>query len=251
MVTEPRAGWPTRTEGAPPVWLDASFSDLLQRHPALAAMRRYLPPSPAAEFPGRDGLETLPSSYADRGYGALFYALVRALMPKSCVEIGLFRGYSLLMAAAGLRDNGAGAITGYDLFEDYPYRHAQRAQVAQQIVDSGLAAWATLRQADVHAVHEHWSAVDYLHVDVSNTGETYRAVFEHWAPKVSQVILLEGGSRERDNVDWMLQYGKPAIVPALAGLRRDYPEWSISVLEPFPSLTVALKTPAAAGRAAS
>ncbi|MDP2321431.1 MAG: class I SAM-dependent methyltransferase [Acidobacteriota bacterium] len=251
MVTEPRAGWPDRSAGSPPVWMDPSFSELLHQHPVLGTIRRYLPPSSASVFAGRDEIETLPSSYADRGYGLLFYALVRALMPKSCVEIGLFRGYSLLMAAAALRDNGAGAITGYDLFEDYPYRHAQRAQVAQQIVDSGLAAWATLRQADVHAVHEHWGAVDYLHVDVSNTGETYRAVFEHWAPKVSQVILLEGGSRERDNVDWMLQYGKPAIVPALADLRRDYPEWSISVLEPFPSLTVALKTPAVADRAAS
>lgn len=245
MVTEPRAGWPTRTAGASPVWLDASFSDLLQRHPALAAMRRHLPPSPAAAFAGRDGLETLPSSYADRGYGSLFYALVRALTPRSSVEIGIFRGYSLLMAAAALRDNGAGAITGYDLFEDYPYRHAPRSQVAQQILDSGLADWATLQQADARVVHEQWDAVDYLHVDVSNTGDTYRQVFQHWAPRVSQVILLEGGSRERDNVDWMLQHGKPAIVPALADLRRDYPGWSISVLEPFPSLTVALKMPTA------
>lgn len=251
MVTESRAGWPARRAGAPPVWRDPSFSDLVQRHPALGAMRRYLPPSSASVFAGRDDLETLPSSYADRGYGLLFYALVRALMPKSCVEIGLFRGYSLLMAAAALRDNGAGAITGYDLFEDYPYRHAPRPQVAQQIVDSGLAAWATLRQADVHVVHEHWDAVDYLHVDVSNTGDTYREVFAHWAPRVSQVILLEGGSRERDNVDWMMQYGKPAIVPALADLRRDYPGWSISVLEPFPSLTVALKTAPLAGPDAS
>lgn len=251
MVTESRAGWPDRTAAAPPVWLDPSFSDLLHRHPVLGAMRTYLPPSPASVFPGQAVIDTLPSSYADRGYGLLFYALVRALLPKSCVEIGLFRGYSLLMAAAALRDNGVGAIAGYDLFEDYPYRHAQRAQVAQQIIDSGLAAWATLRQADVHAVHEHFGGVDYLHVDVSNTGETYRAVFEHWAPKVSQVILLEGGSRERDNVDWMLQYGKPAIGPVLADLRCDYPEWSISVLEPFPSLTVALKTPAAGGRASS
>lgn len=250
MVTEPRAGWPTRTEGAAPVWLDASFSDLLQRHPALAAMRRYLPPSPAAEFAGRDVIQTLPSSYADCGYGPLFYALVRALLPRSCVEIGLFRGYSLLMAAAALRDNGAGMITGYDLFEHYPYRHAQWSQVALQIIESGLADWATLQRADARVVHEQWDAVDYLHVDVSNTGDTYRQVFEHWAPRVSQVILLEGGSRERDNVDWMLQYRKPAIVPALAGLRRDYPEWSISVLEPFPSLTVALKT-APADRATS
>lgn len=249
MVTELRAGWPDRSAGSPPVWMDPSFSDLLHQHPVLGPIRRYLPPSSSSEFAGRDELETLPSSYADRGYGRLFYALVRALMPKSCVEIGIFRGYSLLMAAAALRDNGAGAITGYDLFEDYPYRHAHQPQVARQILDSGLAAWATLQQADARVVHEQWDAVDYLHVDVSNTGDTYRQVFEHWAPRARQVILLEGGSRERDNVDWMLQYGKPAIGPALAELRRDYRGWSISVLEPFPSLTVALKAAPAGGAA--
>lgn len=246
-MSAPRAGWPDLTAGGPPVWLDPSFAELLRRHPALGALRRYLPSSePPSGFTGQAVIDTLPSSYADRGYGPLFYALIRALTPRVCVEIGIFRGYSLLMAAAALRDNGAGMITGYDLFDDYPYRHAHRPQVAQQILDSGFVPWTTLQQADVRTVHEQWQAVDYLHVDVSNTGDTYREVFAHWAPRVSQVILLEGGSRERDNVDWMLQYGKPAIGPALADLRRDYPEWSISVLEPFPSLTVALKTAALA-----
>lgn len=222
--------------------MDSSFTALLRRHPALDAMHRYLrSPSSPFEFEGQPGIESLHSSYANRGYGSLLYALTRVLKPRQCVEIGIFQGFSLLNAAAALRDNGAGSITGYDLFDDYPFRHAHRPQVSQQILDSGLAAWTTLDQADVTAVHEQWDAVDYLHVDVSNHGDTYRQVFEQWAHKVSQVILLEGGSRERDNVDWMLEYRKPAIGPALDDLRRAYPEWSISVLEPFPSLTVALR----------
>jgi hypothetical protein len=65
---------------------------------------------------------------------------------------------------------------------------------------------------------------------------------------VHQVIVLEGGSHERDNVDWMLQYRKPAIVPALGVIARAYPEWSLSVLEPFPSLTIAVKAAAMADR---
>lgn len=240
-MTEPRAGWPERNSGRPPVWIDASFTDWLRRHPELGVIERYLPAASTPAFDGEDRLAALQSSYAERGYGRLFYALIRTLTPRQCVEIGIFQGFSLLTAAAALRDNGAGVIAGYDLFADYPYRHAHRPQVSEQVKASGLEAWTTLQHADVGEVHEHWDAVDYLHVDVSNHGDTYRQVFAQWSSKVRQAILLEGGSRERDNVDWMLRYGKPAIGPALDDLRAAYPEWSISVLEPFPSLTVALR----------
>lgn len=220
--------------------MDPSFTVLLRRHPELAAMRRYLPSDTAPfTFEGQPVIEALQSSYAGRGYGSLLYALIRVLKPRRCVEIGIFQGFSLLTAAAALRDNGAGTIAAYDLFDDYPYRHAHRPQVSQQILSLGLEAWTTLHRADVAEVHEQWDAVDYLHVDVSNHGDTYLRVFEQWSHKVSQVILLEGGSTERDNVAWMLQYAKPAIVPALEDIRRAYPGWSISVLQPFPSLTIA------------
>ncbi len=248
-MTGSRAGWPVGNADQPPVWMDPSFSRLLASHPALHAVRRYLPSADfSAEFEGQADIAALQSSYADRGYGALIYALVRVLRPRRCVEIGLFQGFSLLTAAAALRDNGAGTITGYDLFEDYPYRHARQDQVARQVVESGLSAWTRLQQADVAAVHGQWDTVDYLHVDVSNTGDTYRQVFAQWAAKVTQIILLEGGSAERDNVDWMHQYGKPAIAPTLAGIRLAHPEWSVSVLEPFPSMTVAVKAAALPGR---
>jgi len=228
--------------------MDPSFADFMRRHPWLAAVREYLPSSAAPAFEGQAAINAVQSSYIDRGYGSLFYALVRTLRPRQCVEIGIFQGLSLLSAAAALRDNGAGAIAGYDLFDDYPYRHADQSQVARQVVASGLEAWTSLHRADAAAVHEHWESVDYLHVDVSNTGDTYRQVFAQWSGKVRQVIVLEGGSRERDNVDWMLQYRKPAIVPAVAGIARAYPEWSLSVLEPFPSLTIAVNVAATTGR---
>lgn len=220
----------------------------MRRHPELAAVREHLPPSSAPAFEGQVTINALPSSYVDRGYGALFYALVRILRPRQCVELGIFQGLSLLSAAAALRDNGAGAIAGYDLFDDYPYRHADESQVARQVIASGLEAWTTLHRADAAAVHEQWEAVDYLHVDISNTGDTYRQVFAQWSGKVRQVILLEGGSRERDNVDWMLEYRKPAIVPAVAEIGHGYPQWSLSVLAPFPSLTIAVNAAAMAGR---
>ncbi len=145
-----------------------------------------------------------------------------------------------------MRDNGAGKITGYDLFDAYPYRHAERDQVTRQVARSGLQDWVAIEASDIDDVHERWESVDFLHVDVSNNGDTYRRVFDHWSRRVRQVIVLEGGSTERDNVAWMLRYQKPAIAPALADLERAHPGWSFTVLAPFPSLTVAFNRTAAA-----
>jgi hypothetical protein len=238
-VTQPY-GWPGRTVDGPAVWLDPSFDDLIRRHPEFAAVRTHLPASASADgFDGQPDLRGLRSSYATRGYGSLFYALIRVLKPLCAIEIGLFEGFSLLSAGAALRDNGAGRISGYDLFDRYPYRHADRDQLARRIAQSDLESWVTIEDSDAADVAARWTAVDYLHVDVSNTGDTFRQVFSQWSGKVRQVILLEGGSGERDNVAWMRQYGKSAIAPAIADLRREYPGWSFSVLEPFPSLTIA------------
>lgn len=227
-----------------PVWMDPSFADLVRRHPVLDAMRRYLPASAAStSFDGQREINALQSSYVARGYGSIFYALIRALNPARAVEIGIFEGFSLLSAAAALRDNGGGRLAGYDLFDAYPYRHADREQVSRQIVASGLEHLVEIQFCDERNVHERYDFVDYLHVDVSNNGDTYRRVFDQWSHKVRQVILLEGGSAERDNVDWMRRYEKPAIAPALAEITERYPDWSLNVLQPFPSLTIACHRP--------
>lgn len=233
-------GWPDSSVEGHPVWVDPSFVDLVSQHPELHALSGYLSSTATSViFEGQSEINALQSSYAVRGYGSLLYALIRVLKPLRAVEIGIFQGFSLLSAAAALRDNGVGQIAGYDLFDAYPYRHAGKDQVSRQIVASGLERWVTLDKCDEADVHEQWQTADYLHVDVSNTGDTYRRVFAQWSRKVRQVILLEGGSSDRDNVDWMRQYDKPAIAPAVAELTRAYPGWSFTVLQPFPSLTIA------------
>ena len=223
-----------------PVWKDPGFEDLVSRHPELAAVDRYLPEAAAALiFAGQGDINPLQPTYAARGYGSLVYALIRALKPLRAIELGVFQGFSLLSAAAALRDNGAGAIVGYDLFEAYPYRHSDRDQVSRRILASGLGHWATVHQGEAEDVHQRWETVDYLHVDLSNNGDTYRRVFAQWSGKVRQLILLEGGAPERDQVEWMRKYDKPAIVPAIVDLRQAHPDWSFTVLRPFPSWTIA------------
>jgi hypothetical protein len=225
--------------------MDTSFVDLVRRHAPLDAMRGYL--EMPTGFDGQREIQMLQSSYAAHGYGSLLYALARVLRPLTAVEIGILHGFSLLSVAAALRDNASGHITGYDLFEAYPYRHADRDQVSRQVAALGLQSWVTLDAGDAHEIHERWDAVDYLHVDVSNTGDTYRRIFGNWSAKVRQVIVLEGGSAERDAVGWMREFGKPPIVPAVHELQRAYPEWTFTVLRPFPSMTIACNRAAIAG----
>lgn len=47
-------------------------------------------------------------------------------------------------------------------------------------------------------------------------------------------MVLEGGSEERDNVEWMLKYDRPKIQPVL---KKYSSSVIITVLEDYPSLT--------------
>jgi hypothetical protein len=192
-------------------------------------------------FAGQARIERLASSYKDHGYGLLFYALARVLSPQTCVELGVYQGFSLLATAAALRDNDCGTIEGFDLFDDYPYRHESMANALCNIRDSGLERRARIQAAEAMEVHERFAVVDWLHVDISNDGDIYHRIFSRWEPKVRRVILFEGGSPQRDRVQWMTQYGKAPIVPAIEEIRRAYPDWTIAVLAPFPSLTMAMR----------
>ena len=225
-----------------PFWRDPSFEALLERCNALRTLREHLPLDPnRSAYRGQELFEATRSAYKDHAYGNFFYALVRAIRPRKCVELGVLEGFSLLSIAEALRDNGAGNIHGIDLFEDYPHRHATYADVSSRITSCGLSDWCGISKFDALQAHGSHGHLDFLHVDLSNDGDTYRSVFAHWAGKVAQVIVLEGGSADRDQVEWMVKHGKSPILPAIAEIGRAYPAWTIAVLAPFPSLTIALR----------
>ena len=219
-----------------PFWKDRSFDRMLESCPLLRPMETWLEGEAAQEVS-----PAIRSSYRDHGYGAFFYALVRCLRPRRCVELGVLQGYSLMAVARALRDNRQGRIDGFDLFEGYPYTNEPQAAVVERIRAAGLQDWAQAHRAEADGVAATVGTVDYLHVDLSNDGERFRQVFEHWSRKVARVIVLEGGGAARDQVDWMMRYRRPPIAAVLGELRRSRPEWTIAVLEHYPSLTVALR----------
>lgn len=153
------------------------------------------------------------SSYQKNNYGEIFRAMVDAYKPINVVELGVLEGYSTVAIAEGLERNGRGMLKAYDLFEDYPYRHAKHEDVKAALARFPLIV--EVIKMDAFEVYHSYSAstVDFLHVDLSNTGETVQRIMDQWDSKIVQggVILFEGGTEERDREDWMIKYDRPSI----------------------------------------
>ena len=77
-----------------------------------------------------------------------------------------------------------------------------------------------------------------MHIDIANNGDVFEFAIQNYLPKIRGVMILEGGSEERDNVEWMNKYNKPKIQPVLKKYDNDV---IITVLNDYPSLTLIKK----------
>ena len=115
--------------------------------------------------------------------------------------------------AMALDELGSGHIRAYDLFEDYPFKHGSMEGVAEAVRGYGLSKYVTLEKKNF----DDWLAApepfDLLHVDVSNKGDTITRLYESVSERIAQgaAVIFEGGSEERDNVEWMIKYNATKI----------------------------------------
>lgn len=180
------------------------------------------------------------SSWDKHDYSLLFYGLVRGQRPSICVELGTYAGYSAFQIGTALKHNGFGVLHCYDLWESYPFN-----KVPMRVAEDNLKDLPVdLHKEDAFNAHSHYQpmSVDLLNVDVSNDGDTYLKILLDWYPLLSPLayVLLEGGSPERDQVEWMIKYNKKPILSAL----RNYQitsRYEINVLPYFPGLTILKK----------
>jgi hypothetical protein len=123
--------------------------------------------------------------------------------------------------------------------------------VSPQAIEKGGVGLIDLPHCDVHflqqdalSVAERFAdgQVDFLHVDLSNDGDSLRRTMEVWHPKLRPggMLLFEGGSAQRDQISWMQEFDK---VPIARFLNSPWfqQHYSHTVIEPFPSLTIATK----------
>jgi len=196
--------------------------------------------------------EKMRSSYLENNYKRIFFALVEAFRPPNCIELGVLDGYSSVAIGKGLKHNftlgrtGMPRLDSYDLWGDYQYKHGDTAQVQETINSEGLKDYIFLHKGDALKVHENYGprSVQLLHVDISNTGDILKYMVEAWTEKLCHwgLLLFEGGTKERDEVEWMVKYNKKPIRPELHSNPDIQKFYTYGTYRHWPGLTVMVKT---------
>ena len=190
------------------------------------------------------------SSYVKNNIGEIFLTHIKCFRPLVAVEVGVLDGYSTSFIAQGLKVNKErwnlnGHLDAYDLWEDYPYRHGDFIAVSNILIDLGIKEFVTLHKGDAFSVWKNYAdkSIHFLHVDLSNTGEILRDIMALWDRKIYQgsIVIFEGGSQERDEVEWMKKYDKLPIKPELESNPIIKKNYIYGTYLQFPSLTILYK----------
>ena len=97
----------------------------------------------------------------------------------------------------------------------------------------------SIKNGDFYNVHNTIddNSLDVLHIDIANNGDVIQFTFDNYIQKLKHdgVLIIEGGSIERDNVEWMLKYNKPQINSVLQQYKTKY---KIITIGDIPSITL-------------
>lgn len=190
------------------------------------------------------------SSYIENDFGSVFRALILSNKPELVVECGVLDGYSTFNIAHAIRFNRETRgikcpFFAYDLWEEYDYKHGDFIEVEEMLEKQGLSDYCNLTEGDAFEVVDIFdnNSIDFLHMDISNNGDTLLKTINTWGGKISDdgMIAFEGGSYERDNVEWMVKYNFRSIRDVLMYEPEVYENWIFQVLNSFPSMTLLWK----------
>ena len=195
-------------------------------------------------------MKDIRSSYKENDFGSILRALVLAHKPKLVVECGVLDGYSTFYIASALRFNRhsrgiSSEFFAYDLWEDYEYKHGDFEEVEEMLKSQKIDDHVNLTEGDAFEVAQVFDdgVVDFLHMDISNNGDKLIKTLEVWGNKISEdgMIAFEGGSEERDEVEWMVKYGFTSIRDTLINNSFVSNNWDMQIFTMFPSMTLLWK----------
>lgn len=178
--------------------------------------------------------QNIKSSYKENNYDKVFQSICFTLKPQKIVEFGILEGYSL---DSFVKYGGDAIIEANDLFDEFPYNAADYGFVTNKYKDNSNVFINKKNFYDAVEDYED-NSIDILHIDIANNGDVFEFAIQNYLPKVCGVMILEGGSVERDNVEWMWKYGKPTIQPVLQKYSDNV---RIEVLDDYPSITLISK----------
>jgi len=156
------------------------------------------------------------------------------MSPLTITEIGIGTGFSL---QCFIECAPAGAeIKAYDLFDGFNGNHPSFSETIKKFPGSLIS------DGDFFELHQSIkdNSLDLLHVDIANNGEVYQFALDNYLEKLtdSGIIILEGGSEDRDQIGWMKKYKKPPIAPVL---ERNKNKFKILTFGEVPSITLIKK----------
>lgn len=153
------------------------------------------------------------SSYYQNDIGKTIYEWVLKTKPKTVIEFGCLYGYSTVAIGLALKELGQGKLKCYDLWENYKYKHSTIQQTIKNVKEYGIEDYVDFIQMDYYEWLSNPEDFDVMHLDISNTGDTILQTYTALKDKINQgsIILFEGGSEERDNVEWMIKYNATPI----------------------------------------
>jgi predicted O-methyltransferase YrrM len=144
------------------------------------------------------------SSYKENNIGKTIYDTVLKLKPNKVIEFGCLYGYSTVAIGTALKQLGKGQLICYDLWEDYKYKHSTIKQTIQNVDKYKVSQYVKFIKMDFNQWINNPEPFDLMHLDISNTGDTISKIYDA-VPKGS-IVMFEGGSEERDNIEWMIKY---------------------------------------------
>ena len=174
------------------------------------------------------------SYHSNLDYSDIFQVVCFLQKPKLVVEFGLLDGFSL---QALIESNAPDTtIQAFDIFDDFNGNHANQEKITQRFSQYPNVSIA---YGDFYSKVDSFQdqSIDLLHIDIANNGEVFEFVFQKYLSKISPhgIILLEGGSVERDRVEWMQKFNKPKVRPVLDKYQN---QLEITTIGQVPSLTL-------------
>lgn len=175
------------------------------------------------------------SSYKSNiDFGEIISTITFLKKPKHIVEIGILEGYSLSKFIEN--SSKQTSIDTYDIFDKFNGNCANKQDILNKF---NKFSNVNIKEGDFYDIHKLYpdKSIDILHVDIANNGDVFEYVFTHYIDKISEngVIVLEGGSEQRDEVEWMIKYNKPKITPVIEKYNDKY---YIKVIGEYPSITI-------------
>lgn len=178
------------------------------------------------------------SSYNNKvDYSDILKTITFMQNPNKIIEFGILDGLSLKSFIDNSHNNCN--IKAYDIFDDFNGNCANKEKLDKYFSDCKNVS---ILYGDYYKEYKNITnnSIDIIHIDIANNGDVIEFAFENYINKLSEngIFIFEGGSKERDEVEWMNKYNKQKMNPIFEKYKKIY---SITTIGDVPSLTIVKK----------